>query len=200
MALAFLVLTLRTSRFIEYLAPLACLALGLSLKDARWASLRVVLLALCILHLVVFSRDVILGMRLRGDEFPPRVVQELRAVIPEGAQVVTCDWGMTGSMLLALPERHFMVALDPVFFWILDKARYRTWYDTVHDPPPEPALLLRDSFDAQFVLCDIRPSWGRLHEALGTDPAARLRTAAGFWRVYELRPRRLDPPRPSPAE
>jgi len=97
-------------------------------------------------------------------------------------------------MLLALPERHFMVALDPVFFWILDKARYRTWYDTVHDPPPEPALLLRASFDAQFVLCDIRPSWGRIPpRGFGPQPGSGASTSSdrdGWTRHLPLRPGR----------
>jgi len=106
---------------------------------------------------------------------------------------VTCDWGMTGRMLLALPERYFLVALDPVFMWVEDQDKYRTWYKTVHSPPNEPAALLRDTFDAQFILCDSRPKWARFHGALMRDSVAQPRLATGVWRVYELRPQRFDP-------
>ena len=97
-------------------------------------------------------------------------------------------------MLLALPERRFLVALDPVFLAVNDAERYRIWYETVHEPPDEPALLLRDTFDADFVLCGEREIWRPLHEALERDPAAALRGVVGLWRVYQLRPPAFDDP------
>jgi hypothetical protein len=93
--------------------------------------------------------------------------------------------------MLALPERRFVVALDPVFFHMKDPERYRIWFDTVRHPPERPALLLRDTFDARYVLCDHREKWRPFREALACDPDSALRGVVGFWRVYELRPRDL---------
>jgi hypothetical protein len=192
-ALAFVVITTRTARFIEYLAPFAGLALALSMKSTRAAN-RWGLLAGCVVCLLLFGTRPLEIMANRRYEFPPAVADELRQAIPEGAQVVTCDWGATGGMLLELPERRFLVALDPVFFWVQSPDLYRTWYETVHDPPANAGAVLRDAFDAQYVVCDVRAKWKPIHEALLRDPSVQPRAAPGIWRVYALRQSAYDPP------
>ena len=48
--------------------------------------------------------------------------------LPAGSQVVTCDWRETGELLLALPDRRYLVALAPMLFAAHDPERYRTWF------------------------------------------------------------------------
>jgi hypothetical protein len=110
----------------------------------------------------------------------------LRATVPEGEQVVTCGWGHTGEMMLALPERKFVVALDPVFFSMKDDDLYRLWFRTMHAPPPSPAGLLRENFAARFVLCSRDREWEPIIDALIADPEAELRGVHGDWVVFEL--------------
>ena len=77
--------------------------------------------------------------------------------------------------MLALPERRFVVALDPSLFRILDPERYRIWYETTREPPVRPAALIRDTFDARWVLCEVHrghmQSWPLVRE-LERDPLA----------------------------
>ena len=186
--LAFGLLTLGSQRFIEYLAPFAVLALALVAHRLRPFALRTTALALCPVFLLLFARAPLESLLRRGDELPPAMAQHLRATIPENEQVVSCDWGMTGSLMLALHDRRFLVALDPVFFWIASPERYRLWYRAMHRPPEGVGSLLRDTFDARYVLCDRRPVWQPVFEALARDPEARLVSADGLWFVYELLP------------
>jgi hypothetical protein len=46
--------------------------------------------------------------------------------------------------------------------------------------------VLRDPFDARFVICDRRMVWLSLVTALEEDEAARLRGIFGLWVVFEL--------------
>jgi len=189
-ALAFFVITLRTQRFIEYLAPFAVFALAVAWPRERGRGVAPALVAFGSIWIVLFARHPIELLLDRIDAFPVEVTQALQEVIPEGEQVVTCEWHATGEMMLALPERRFIVALDPVFFAVNDPERYRLWFETVRRPPENSAVLLRDTFDARFVVCDTRMKWLPLMQALEGDEFARLRGIYGFWVVFEL----LDEP------
>jgi hypothetical protein len=201
-AVAFLVLTLRTQRFVEYAAPFAVVAAALAVgaRGSSWrpGAVRIAAPALVVVGLcwtLALGRQPFELLRGRAEPFPRPVAELLGEIVPPGAQVVTCDWRLTGEMMLALPERRFMVALDPVFFAVNDPERYRIWYETVNRPPEAPAVLLRDTFDAHYVLCGERERWRPFHEALERDPAAALRGVIGLWRVYQLRPPDFDPER-----
>ena len=52
----------------------------------------------------------------------------MRAGIPVGARVFTCEWGLTGNLMLALPDRRFLVALAPTLFQAKDPELYKLWY------------------------------------------------------------------------
>ncbi|MCP4006225.1 MAG: hypothetical protein GY725_18735 [bacterium] len=185
-AVAFLVLTLRSQRFIEYLAPFAALAAALAWRPIRWSGLAPGLLCASAIYLALIAPQPIQRMLKRSVLFPGPVAEELQRIVPRDAQVFTCDWHFTGEMMLALPERRFMVALDPVFFWKRDPDLYTLWFDTVHTPPPRPASLIFDSFDARFVVCDRRLRWLPLLKALEEDPRAHRRAIVGYWSVYEI--------------
>jgi len=189
-AAGFLLVTLRSQRFLEYLAPFAALALALATsrtqRTAAWRDLGAWVFALSCLYTGLLGRGVFDRMALRVDPFPPAVAEALRDAIPEGALVLTCDWDVTGRMMLALPERRFPVALDPVFFARKDLERYQIWYDVVHAPPRHPAALLRETFDAEHVLCAKRRRALPLTQALSRDPGARLLHVSEHAVAFEL--------------
>jgi hypothetical protein len=184
-ALTFLGLTLRTQRFVEYAAPFSALAAALAARSTgpRWLGSALVLVTT--LHLAWWGSDPLRRLATRGEDLPPVVAERLRAAIPENAQVFTCDWGLTGELMWALPERKFLVALDPVFFWKKDPALYRLWYELVRHPPEDVAAVVRDRFGARFVLCDDREEWRDLVTAVdhsaGVTPLLK-----GQWYLAEL--------------
>jgi hypothetical protein len=185
-ALIFLVLTLRTQRFIEYLVPFAVMAAALTWRADRFPSLPAALLALGFLYTALFGRYPIDLMRTRTDLLPAKVQAVLGRIVAPEAQVVTCDWELTGELMLALPGRRFIVALDPVFFAVNDPDRYRIWYETVRNPPEGTAGILADTFQARYAICTVRGKWDSFHRVMRADRGARLVATPGFWAVYRL--------------
>ena len=58
-----------------------------------------------------------------------------------------------------------------------------------HPPAPrQPARVLRDTFDADYALCDTRSTWQRFHMAMMQDEVAVPLVLTGSWKVYRLRP------------
>ncbi|HZZ84794.1 MAG TPA: hypothetical protein VFE30_09675 [Anaeromyxobacteraceae bacterium] len=188
-ALAFGVLTFRTQRFVEYFVPFSFAALALSLHArGRWPRLAPALAcAAGLLYTGLAGRAPLEVMRLRLRDFEPEVEADLRARIPPGAQVFTCGWLTTGEQMLALPERRFLVALDPVLFARNDPERYRLWFQLTHQPPPNPALAIREGFGASYVLCEngLQQFWPLL-QALSQDPGARLVHESQLWLAFAL--------------
>jgi hypothetical protein len=164
------------------------LALALCWRAPRWRHLAPALVAAGSLWIVLLAPRPIELLREREPSFPPKVAALLQELVPPGEQVVTCEWHVTGEMMLALPERRFMVALDPVFMAMQDEAQYRLWFETIHRPPANAGAVLREAFDARFVICDRRMRWLPLVEALDADEVAELRGVVGLWVVYELLP------------
>jgi hypothetical protein len=174
-AIAFLGLTLRTQRFVEYLAPFAAASAALGLRGVRDAVLGPAIFAIAAVHAAVFSlKASVLRLPTRVDAVNPEVTSALQHLIPPGDQVFTCGWEETGELMLALRGRRFMVALDPVLFRHQDPERYAEWYSITRQPPDRPAPIVRDLFGARYVVCSTAPEFRTFLETLSRDPEARL--------------------------
>jgi hypothetical protein len=185
-AVGFFAVTLRTQRFIEYLVPFGVFALAVAWRPDKDRRLAPALVAGGAIWIALIARYPIELLLIRDDAFPPAVAADLREVIHENEQVVTCDWKFTGEMMLALPDRKFIVALDPVFFAMKDAELYRTWFETINDPLPNAAIVLREKFDARYVLCRNIVDWNPLMKYLTADSNARFLGVHGIWVAYEL--------------
>lgn len=202
-ALAFGLLTVRTARFAEYFVPLsaAALALGLGARGiggrlaapggrvvplGGWAVPLGVAAALAVYSGPALV-ETLRGLGTRPDRLPPALAATLQREIPPGAQVFTCDWGRTGDLLLALPERRFVVALDPTLFWIRDPALYRLWLSIPRQPPPRAAERIREAFGARWVACLWEERFRRFFDQLAFEPGVRTVLLTEDWNVYELR-------------
>jgi hypothetical protein len=192
-AVAFGALTLASSRFIEYFAPFAALAVALALRD-RGPRLASVALGASFLFTAAFGARPVLALGTRGDEIPPPFIEFIRERIPPGAQVFTCDWGLTGELMIALPDRRFIVALDPVLFHANDPDLYATWYALPSAGPPDAAQVIRSRFGARYVLCAALPGSAPLFRRLAADPAVETVLASPLWYLYDLGPATIDLP------
>ncbi len=186
-AIAYAALTLASQRFVEYLAPFsaAALALALRARAERWA---VPALAGAFVWTAALGARPVLALGTRGDEIPPAFTAFLRARIPPGAQVYTCEWGFTGELLLALPGRRFIVALDPVLFEAKDPDLYRLWYALAREGPPDARALIRSRFGARYALCFAKPESAPLIRRLHGDAEVRPLLESKLWYLYDLDP------------
>ena len=188
-AVAFGVLTGRTARFTEYFVPFSVAAFALSLRLEDPPRLRFAPFVLLALALAYQGREEasMLG-RLRDwpNRVPSYVAKVMQREIPAGARVFTCEWGMTGHLMLALPDRQFLVALDPTLFQAKDPELYALWYASTRRPPPEVARLIRERFGARYVACFYDPQFEALNARLASTPGVRTLLVSDDWNVYDL--------------
>ena len=117
---------------------------------------------------------------------PSYVAKVMQREIPAGARVFTCEWGMTGHLMLALPDREFLVALDPTLFQAKDPELYALWYVATRRPPPDVARLIRERFGARYVACFFDPQFEPFNASLASSPGVRTVLVSDDWNVYDL--------------
>jgi hypothetical protein len=192
------VMTLKTQRFIEYLAPFSLLALAVAQRGAggpgwlfRAAAGDRLPLGLLVLGLgwtVAVGSHPLRMLAGRSVIYPPPVEEAVQQLIPSGAMVFHCDWLTVGEAMLALPDRRFLFALDPVLFWRGDPAAYQLWFDLLHAPVEAPGAQLRAVIGADYVLCDARPAWDQLRANLAADPALAGPVEVGPLQLWKVLP------------
>lgn len=183
-ALLFAVMTLASQRFVEYLVPFATIAAATALP-ARFAP--AILAAAALWYGSWSGRGIADRLMSRTDVMSPDVVDALDPALPRDARVFTCGWGYTGELLRGLPERRYMVALNPMLFFHADPERFRAWRATLSRPPTNPAREIRETFDAEFVVCERTHEADALRTALLADPHARLVARKFPWEVWDIR-------------
>jgi hypothetical protein len=197
-ALAFGALTLRTARFAEYFVPFSVVALAVAAREIRWRPLLPLVAAACLAYAGKPALETLEGLGTKQERIPPALATWLQQRIPPGAQVFTCGWGHTGTLMLALPERRFLVALDPTLMYVKDPDLYRRWMVLQREGPPGLAREIRDTFGARYVIC-FWDEWLRAFaDRLAFEPGVRTLLLDEHWNVYDLGDAPPDPGVASP--
>jgi len=186
---AFGLLSLLTARFAEYFVPFAIVSLAFASRHLRWRNLVAVVTLGLVLYSAAPLAELLRGLREREELIPDELAASLRERIPPGAQVFTCGWLLTGTMMLALPDRRFVVALDPTFFLVRDPGLYRLWFSIPREPPPDVAEVIRKGFGAQYVMCLRETRFQGFFARLALEPGVRPIVSTPYWNVYALQPR-----------
>lgn len=185
-AIAFGLLTLRTARFAEYFVPFSVVAFALAARAYRPRLALAATLLLCAAYSGRESAELLQRMAEREPRILPEELAAMQRGIPPGAQVFTCQWGLTGTLMVALPERRFMVALDPTLFALKDAERYALWYQLPREGPPGLAQAIRGRFGARYVACMWEDRFRPFFDRMAFEPGVRPITVMGKWNVYEL--------------
>jgi hypothetical protein len=173
-ALAFGVLTCFSIRFMEYFAPFTAIAVALASRHIRFRYLSQVVLASSAVYSAFFMDAHLKNLYKPKSWIDPGVAEVLRAHVPLGAQIFNCEWELTGYLLLALPERRFMVALEPTLFYLKDPPRYQAWLALPRARNPDSAEIVRRAFNARFVICQQGHAHAPFLDAVLSDPRTRL--------------------------
>lgn len=175
----FLVLTLKSRRYVEYYVPFAVLFAGFSLHDSLaqsrggevWRELRRLLLqsswarwmAGFVAAVILFgfgylaARDYVGNWRdLRQGFSATRleaVSQWLMANTPPGSRVVHSDWDEFPVLFYHNSHNTYIVGLDPTFLYKADEQRYWAWVDiTLGRYTGDVHAAVTDTLDSQYIL------------------------------------------------
>jgi hypothetical protein len=127
-------------------------------------------------------------LRTKEENVPPQLASQLRQLIPPNAQVFTTEWGLTGTLMLALPERRFIVALDPTYFYMKDPELYRLWYSLPREAPSDAADKIRRHFKARYVLSLWDHRWKNFYYVLSSDRSVKTLLITDYWLLFDLGP------------
>jgi hypothetical protein len=190
-AFAFALMTAKSSRFLEYFVPFSVISLALAARPIGWRYLPQMVLGVSLAYTLALNSSFLHSFADSPDCLPKSVVAFLQEKIPPGAQVFTPDWGSTGGLMLSLPERRFIVALDPTFFYMKDPDLYRLWYRVSHEAPPDSVDLIKKHFRSRYVLCfypnRILPQeWNPFFQRLYSDPRVATFNVEDYWLLFDL--------------
>lgn len=196
-ALAFGLLTVRTLRFIEYFAPLAALAMALASPALRLKHAAVGICGIALLYLLVLGTEPVRmlapPLQLKKEYIAPETARRFESAIPVGAQVFTCGWDYTGNLMLALPERRFLVAADPTMLYKKDPRLYDIWAQVPLLPPANSAELIRSNFGSRYVVCRNFEAHWNFFEALESAPGVKNLYSDRNWVLFDLGEGTLPP-------
>ena len=183
----FLLLTLRTNRFLEYFVPFAILSLALASHGKGWLLSGVAALSLCwtLLTGIPLLRY-ISSPQPRIWQMDQEVGTIIRREVPVGAAVFTCGWEYTGTLMVEVPDRNYLVALDPTLLYKRDPELYDLWYRTMKEAPPSSAEVVRRSFASRYVICLDHPTLHPFFDALAADKWTRVLYSDGKWVLFNL--------------
>ncbi len=182
----FFVITLKTARFAEYFIPFSVVSFAFASRTITWKYLPAVVFCVTLLYTGIPLSETVKGLGSFDDRLPPNIAIKLQQLIPSGSQVFTTEWGHTGTLMLALPERRFIVALDPTFFYMKDPDLYRLWYALPRAAPADAADQIRKNFGARFVLSFGEGRWDAFYNRLSSDPSVRMPLISDYWILFDL--------------
>jgi len=187
-ALGFSVLTIRSARFAEYFVPFSVVAFALASRFVAWRFLAPTVLSLSLIYTMLVGYPTFVSWSKQTNPMPPQTASALQALIPPGSQVFTASWYSTGLLMLALPDRYFMVALDPTLFYLKDPELYRLWYRITHEPSPDMTGIIRETFGARYVVVHNPRTMRRFNHQLSSSADVRLLFQSDRWLVFDLGP------------
>jgi hypothetical protein len=182
----FALLTLTSGKFAEYFVPLATCTMALASRRLAWKYLPQTLFLVALGYTLLAGRQAIATLGALQDNVPAALTRVMRDKIPPGAHIFTTEWDRTGRFMLELPDRYFMVALDPTFFSARDPELYRLWRQLITEGLPAPAATIRSRFGSNFLLGSYEPSRYPLLYSLEAEPGVRLLYVDQNWVLFDL--------------
>lgn len=190
----FLALTLMSRRFIEFLSPFSVLFAAVSFRDSagpssvtrRGRRLRAVAVGAALLALAAWN--VLGAWRTIADENPPDygpAATWIRENVPAAETVFHTGWDDFPQLFFHAPDQHYLVGLDPAFFYVTDPTRWKLWDDVWAGKVEDPFAVVRRQFRARWAIAT-RNDPG-LTRAASLDPRFLERFRDGAASVFELR-------------
>lgn len=186
-ALVFFIFTLNSGKFAEYFIPFSALSLALVSHQIQWKWFPQFVVVVSLTLSLLLGPELAIDAFKHQEDLAETIWPYLQEQIPPGSQVFTTDWEFTGYYMLALPDRKFMVALDPTFFFKQNAQLYNEWFDIIRNGPENSAELIRIHFHSRYVISPNHPSRYLFLNRLVSEPGVRV-LLSGRWLLFDLGP------------
>ena len=185
----FCALGFKSPRAMEYAMPLFILTLGygVALIEMRaWAALQLAFMLgiqgyVAKVHYTWYWRP---RPSLQAEY--SRVIAQIPARA-KGSKIFNCEWWAGSYILLDRPDLRFVDLLEPNFLLQASREKYQVRQGLVSGQFPNPRLVLRVLFKADYVLC-AAPALNRQMAADPADFAALRGTEGESVRLFAVRP------------
>ncbi|MBT0652299.1 hypothetical protein [Geomobilimonas luticola] len=187
--MVFGLLTVKSGRFLEYFVPCAVLSLAVTTRHRGKRFIAPVLLGISLLYTLLFGTypyTVLGSLDDKAAYLEPATAEFFAQQVPVGAQVFTTNWDYTGNLMVALPERQFLVAADPTLFYKKDSQLYALWQRLLETAPPDAAEQIRRYFSSRFVISRNDPKFWPFFDALANDSHVKCLFADKKWVMFDL--------------
>jgi len=188
-ALMFGLLNVMSARFVEYFAPFSVLAFAIAVRRLDRPFLAPALLGVSAVYLIAVGSAPyrqLVSVELRPGYIEPEAARSFAQYVPPGAQVFTCGWEYTGSLMVVLPERRFIVAADPTLLYKRDRALYAAWSEISLSAPGNTVETIRNTFDSRFVICRNARLYSGVLDRLRLDPTVKTLVVSPRWVLFDV--------------
>jgi len=186
-ALVFGLLTALSMRFTEYFVPFSVAALALACRKYESRLIAPALLAGVMaagsLYILPMYVSVMVSLDNKDARIDQREAALMAEAVPAGAQVFTCNMDYTGNLMVALPERYFIVAADPLLFYKKDPALYDIWM--MLPRAQNAAEVIRAHFRSRYVVCKDDQRYEALFDNLSSEPGVTA-IKTDRWTIFDL--------------
>ncbi len=93
---------------------------------------------------------------------------------PAGSRVFTTDWDDFPHMFFWNTHNTYLVGLDPTYMSLEDPERYRLWHSISAGQVKAPSQVIREQFDAPYVLTDRTSKHDGFMRAAAADPGMQV--------------------------
>ena len=201
-AVAVIILTCASKRFLEYSVPVTTLFCAFLFTDlfegygqkefVRDYGTSGLLLA-CAWYVAMGAATGVEAAMVRrdlGHAAAPRfegLAQALAAKAPPGEMVYVCDWDETPELLFFDDQYRYPVMMDPTFMYYWDPAIWKRWNDLSNGrlTRDETRRTLTETFHARFGVCGSK--FAALRALIGADPRFTILAEDKQGYVFEVR-------------
>lgn len=186
------VLTLKSARYVEYLAPCAlvsgALLTELSIRLGGLAYLKKYLrrhaamyracACVCIVFYIAWSAyDAQSLKRYLSGAFSWTRFQAssayLAAHTPQDSLIFNTNWSYSPLLFFHNTRNRYMAGLDPTFFYISNPNLYRLYADIGHGRTHKPAEVIYNTFNTPYILINLPDDW-HLNYQLKKEPRVKV--------------------------
>ncbi len=167
-AIALLIMTLKSRRFIEYFPPFAILFAAFTIKwriPAAWVDNRekqtvavgtaILLLFFLLVSTMLNCLQARQNVKSEADPFAYRGASEwITANVPSGSIIFNTDWDDFPMLYYYNPDYAYVAGLDPTYLYDKEKELWQLYADITLGKRTDAASVIRERFGAEYVFTD----------------------------------------------